>query len=288
MAAGEEHRGVTSGGVDRSYIRHVPPAHDGTTPLPLVVDVHGYSEGADIHVLTTQLGAFGDEHDFVTITPQGLGVVARWDPALESADVAFVGDLLDDVEGTLCIDLDRIHVAGFSNGAFLTSAVACAYADRVASVAPVAGIQDPDGCEPDRPVPIVAFHGTADGFVSYDGGLGEAAARLPAPDGSDRTLGDVGVTASGGPSVPEVAATWAERNGCETTPDVEEVADDVTLISYPCPTGADVELYRITDGGHAWPGSAFSASIERIVGRTTMSISANEVLWRFFEEHPLR
>ena len=54
-----------------------------------------------------------------------------------------------------------------------------------------------------------------------------------------------------------------------------------------CRGGADVQLYRITDGGHTWPGSAFSQNIESIVGRTTMTIDANEIMWAFFQQHPL-
>jgi polyhydroxybutyrate depolymerase len=253
------------------------------------------------------LSAFGDEHGFITLTPQGRGRVPLWDTTLGGQDLAFVGDLLDEAEHTLCLDTNRIYVTGLSNGAFMTSAVACQYADRVAAVAPVAGIRDIDGCDPSRPVPVVAFHGTADQFLSFEGGPGPAVANLPAPDGSDRSVADVqaesqgqsggepgggrSVTgadpAPGDPSVPEIVAHWADRNGCDAEPRAEDVADDVRLDSYSCPPGADVELYRIIDGGHTWPGSDFSASIESVVGKTTMSISADEVMWEFFQEHPL-
>ena len=46
-------------------------------------------------------------------------------------------------------------------------------------------------------------------------------------------------------------------------------------------------LYRVTGGGHAWPGSTTSAAIEGIVGHTTMSIDANAIMWKFFVAHPL-
>lgn len=290
MAAGEELVTTTSGDVQREYYRHVPPAHDGTTPVPVVLDFHGYSEGATIHLRMSELGPYGDEQGFVTITPQGLGEVARWEASLGSADLAFVSDLLDEVGETLCVDLERIYVAGLSNGAFMTSAIACELADRVAAVAPVAGVRAIEGCEPSRPVPVVAFHGTDDGYVGYDGGLGERAANLPAPDGSGRTLGELGLEVLDepvGPSVPEIVAAWAQRNGCDATTSETVIAEDVVLISHDCPPGADAQLYRIEGGGHAWPGSAFSAQVEPLVGRTTFSIDANEVMWAFFQDHPL-
>ena len=56
---------------------------------------------------------------------------------------------------------------------------------------------------------------------------------------------------------------------------------------YRCPRGADVDFYRIEGGGHTWPGSEFSKQIEAAVGPTTFSISADEVMWKFFSAHPL-
>ena len=283
---GQAEARLASGGVERTYIREVP-AVEG--PAPLVLDFHGYSEGAAVHVQMSELPAFGVEQGFVTLVPQGLGEPSRWDVALDSADLDFVGDLLDEAERTLCIDPARIYVTGLSNGAFMTSSVACRYADRVAAIAPVAGIRDPEGCDPARPVPVLAIHGTDDQFVTYEGGLGERALDLPAPDGSGRTLREVGVEARppGEPSVPEIVAAWAARNGCGEAGPPQPVTEDVDRIAHRCPTGVAVELLRIDGGGHAWPGSALSAAVASIVGRTTMTISANEQLWAFFQDHPL-
>jgi len=68
---------------------------------------------------------------------------------------------------------------------------------------------------------------------------------------------------------------------------MSKVANGVTLISYSCPHNASVELYRITNGGHAWPGSTFTRSIAKVVGFTTFAISANAIMWNFFQHHPL-
>lgn len=287
-AAGEEQRTIESGGIERWYIRHVPAGADGRTPQPLVLDLHGYAEGAVVHVQMSQLGVLGDQEGFVTVTPHGTGDVVRWDTSPTGPDVAFLAAVLDEVEADVCIDRNRVHVAGLSNGAMMTSTVTCALADRVASVAPVAGVTDVDGCELPRPVPMLAIHGTADTFVAYEGGLGEAATNLPAPDGSGRTLGELGLQTGGGPSIPEIMAGWAERNGCEPAPDDEQVADDVVRSRYPCPEPVEVELYTVIDGGHAWPGSALSQAVEGVVGRTTTSISASELMWQFFQRHPRR
>jgi polyhydroxybutyrate depolymerase len=297
VGPGEEKVSVTSRGAERSYIRHVPPSYRNDTPMPVVLDFHGYAEGADIHVKMSGLGAFGDSKGFITITPAGLGPVPHWDFSLDGADMAFTGDLLDDVESTLCVDTRRIFVDGLSNGAFMTSAIACRYADRVAAAAPVAGIMDIPGCKPARPIPIVAFHGTADKFVSFDGGLGSAVASLPAPDGSGRSIGSAPPASASPaaaspatpkpPTVPEIVAAWAKRDGCQPNPTETKIGDDVVHVVHPCPPGMAVELYRIEGGGHAWPGSPFSQQVANFVGKTTMTISADEVMWDFFVAHPL-
>jgi polyhydroxybutyrate depolymerase len=289
VAPGEEKVTTTSGGVERWYFRHVPPGYDGTQATPVVLDLHGYAEGATVAVLMSKLGALGDQEGFITITPEGTGPVPRWDTEFDSADVAFIGDLLDELGETLCVDERRVFVTGLSNGAFMTSSLACVYADRIAAAAPIAGVRAPIGCDPARPVPAVVFHGTADEFVAFDGGFGSAVANLPNPDGTPGTIGTP--TTSGAerrPSIPETVAAWAKRNGCTGKPTEREVASDVTLIRYRCPGRADVAFYRIEGGGHSWPGSEFSRQIESVVGPTTFSISANDVMWRFFEHHPLR
>lgn len=287
--------------VPRWYLRFTPSAHDGTTPVPLVLDIHGYSEGAEVHKGQTGLGAYGEQEGFVTVMPHGDGPVPRWVFTSGSTDVDFLGQVLDEVEADLCIDTNRIYVTGLSNGAFMTSALMCDLSDRFAAAAPVAGIQPIGDCDPARPIPVVAFHGTDDPFVSWDGGLGPAVSSLPLPDGTGslgdtlEQTGEADAEAQAGidlgddaPSVPEIAAIWAERNGCEPEPTEEPVAEDVVLVTFDCPNGADVELYRIEGGGHTWPGSDFMLGAVDLVGTTTMAIDANEIMWEFFQAHPLR
>ena len=287
-APGQTTIDLAAGGTSGTYIRHLPPSYTGRQPMPLIIDLHGYSETAAIHVAISGLGAYGDIHHFITLTPQTVGPVPLWSTALDGKDVAFIGGLLDTAEKTLCIDQARVYVTGYSNGAFMTSAIACKYSSRIAAAAPVAGIQEIAGCAFSRPVPVVAFHGTDDPFVPYDGSVGKAALKLPAPDGSGRTLGQLGTGApKKGPSIPEATAAWAKRNGCSAAATDRKVTSDVTLISYACPPGAQVELYRVTGGGHAWPGSKVDKSLESVVGHVTLSISANDIMWAFFQAHPL-
>jgi len=289
-APGEATLPFTGAGMDSTLILHVPPMATVAEPLPLVLDLHGYSEPATVHVQLSGLAAYGDTVGFVTAIPQVTRPVPRWDSNVGSPDVRYLDELLDQLEATVCVDTNRVYVAGLSNGAFMTSILACDLSDRISAVAPVAGIQSPDDCRPERPVPVIAFHGTADTFVPYTGGLGSSVAALPNADGTG-TIGTGPPSSdpvSTGPPVPERAAMWAVRNGCARDPAATPVTHDVTLVEFPCPPGDEVELYRIADGGHSWPGSQLSGAVASIVGKTTMSIDATTLMWDFFVAHPLR
>ncbi len=291
LPSGDADRTIASGGVERSYVLSVPTGYDGTTPMPVVVDFHGYLEGAKVHTAMSELRTLGESEGFLTVTPQGTGKVPSWNFTPDGADVAFVDDLLDELESALCIDTSRVYASGMSNGAMMTSTLACTTSDRFAAVAPVAGIITIDQCSADQPVPAIIFHGTDDQFVAFEGGLGTGALELPTADGGTiggggsvgNELDGLSVEGFAPDTVPERAATWAERNGCDPETDTEAVSDSVDLITFRnCPSNGAVELYVIDGGGHSWPGSDFSAAIESVVGPTTTDIDATALMWEFF------
>ena len=116
-----------------------------------------------------------------------------------------------------------------------------------------------------EPVPIMAFHGTDDACVPYDGGT----------------------TTCGAGSFPiapveQNLAAWATFNGCDVEPATAPVSENVSAISYDaCPSGTAAVLYRIDGGGHTWPGSI---DVRRL-GVTTHEIDATALIWAFFEAH---
>jgi len=278
-APGQTTRTFAADGRSGTYIQDVPAAADH--PLPLVVDLHGYLEPALLEHDGSGLGAFGDSHGFLTVTPQiDEPGWPRWDFGQHSADVSYLSDLISTVESSSCVDLRRVYVSGLSMGAFTTSSLACQLSNRIAAVAPVAGLQDFPWCATTRPVPVVAFHGTADPLVAYGGGQGVNARFLPGA--SDDSLNGPGPT-----SIPANAAAWAHRNGCAAQPHQQPIAADVTLTTYPCPADATVELYSVLGGGHTWPGNPSVVSPTPLVGTTTTSINATQIMWDFFQSHPL-
>ncbi|MFZ4720411.1 MAG: glycerophosphodiester phosphodiesterase family protein [Ilumatobacteraceae bacterium] len=285
---------LDAAGLPGTYTSYLPPAYDGATPLPVVLGLHGWTQTPGLLATESDLPARSAAWRFVAVTPDITREVPHWETDVDGGDVQWFGALLDRLEQDLCIDTNRIYVTGMSNGAMMTSTLACALADRLAAAALVAGITDPTGCAPSRPVPFVAFHGTDDPYLAYDGGVGDKALTLPAADGNG-TIGDQSATtgtsdlagAIAAP-VPDRVAAWATRNGC-TTPAPEATAtatDDIDMAFYEGCT-APAEFYSVAGGGHTWPGSTFDQAIVDLVGATTTSIDATTVMWQFFMEHPL-
>ena len=271
------------------------PAAGATVPLPLVFDLHAYLETAQSADLVTGLSAYGKAHGFITVTPQVQETVPHWDDAPGSADRAFIVDLLDHIESTRCVNLRRVYIAGYSNGAFMTSSMVCELGGRLAAVATVAGIQAPAGCHPNRPVPVIAFHGTADPLVPYHGGGMTAAAKaLIGPDGTGTFGSLVGTPAIAGIApltapIPTELARWASRNHCAPHATSTKAAADVTLIAFRCPNHDTVELYQEDGDGHTWPGSKFTnlPAVRAKLGPTTFAINADQLIWAFFRSHSL-
>ncbi len=284
---------LSAAGLDGTYTSYLPPAYDGATPLPLVLGLHGWTQPAALFATESDLPARSSRHRFVAVTPDITRDVAHWETAIDSGDVQWISALLDEVESTTCIDTNRVYVMGMSNGAMMSSTLSCALADRIAAAAPVAGITDPAGCAPTRPVPVMTFHGTDDPFLAYDGGLGPKALDLPAADGSG-SVGDQAGTGLSVPSdlaapVPDRWGAWAERNGCEGESVDAPLWDDVTMFTFAADDVCDAPaiLYTVIGGGHTWPGSTFDQSIAELVGPTTTTIDATELIWQFFRAHPL-
>lgn len=270
---------TTSGGAERWYLVTAPEDEE---PLPLVVDMHGFMEGAEVHALMSDLGTFGLQQGFVTVFPHGTGDPVQWGVGLDSPDLDFIDAVVAEVTASRCIDTSRVYATGLSMGAMMTSLLACTRADTFAAFAPVNGIQLPDGCAPARPVPVLAFHGTADPILLFNGGV----------DTSSFTGGEPGASATipeeadlDGPGYPATLASWADLQGCTDPVDVEEAP--VVDRTWTCPAGAALEFVIVEGQGHGWPGSEFAESIGGITGPQADGVDANTRIWEFFQQHQL-
>lgn len=255
---------LPSGGETRQYLLHVPPDLSGTSPVALVVNIHGFTSNAFEQERLSGMSAKADAEGFIVVYPQALGDPPTWRVGpLEggAADQAFITDLIAHLATQFPIDPRRIFATGISNGGGMVDRLVCEQAGLFAAAGPVSGAYLFGGmCTPTRPVPIVAFHGTADQIVPYEG--------------QGRVL----------PAIPLWAAAWADRNTCASGPSVVNQHGEVTAEAWSgCSQGADVVLYTVEGRGHSWPGASLLPGLDL----ATQDIDATDVIWDFFKTHPM-
>jgi polyhydroxybutyrate depolymerase len=255
------------GGVERSYLVHVPAAYEGTSPIPLMLGFPASEMTPEAFAGLTGLSDASDGYGFLMVTLSAAGDPAHWNSLAnggEVDDLVFATAVMDAVASAYCIDESRVYVAGYSGGGGMAQALACDDPERIAGIAVVASTFL--SCRAN--VPMVAFHGMEDPFVPFEGGT------LAPPAGQSQVF----------PSVRRAASEWARAVGCDGLASISRPASEVELSTYKrCFHGdGEVLLYAIVGGGHTWPGSV--ANIEQL-GFTTQQLDATQVIWDFFTEH---
>ncbi|HUJ70694.1 MAG TPA: PHB depolymerase family esterase, partial [Verrucomicrobiae bacterium] len=182
LKPGNHELSLKTGGRDRVYSLHLPPAYDGKHLLPLVIVLHGGGGNAEGAIRMTGFNQKADKEGFVVVYPNGSGRLKTrlltWNSgnccgyALDSGvdDVGFIRALIDELKKTRAVDPQRVYATGISNGGMMTYRLACELSDKIAAIAPVAGALNLENCQPTRPVSVIIFHGTADEHVLYNGG----------------------------------------------------------------------------------------------------------------------
>jgi polyhydroxybutyrate depolymerase len=219
-------RTIDVGGVKRSYLLDVPDSVRPRAPTPVLFDFHGFGHSAAGVWRVSGFKDLAAREGFITVYPDGLPVEllgrsgAGWQifSLGDNRDVAFTRAVLDDLERTYCVDRARVYATGFSNGAFFSTLLACAMADRFAAVAPVSGGRLTVPCDPRRAVPIIIFHGRQDDVVPVQ-------------------------------QARQARDAWVEKDGCR------EHASDGCEWHRECRDGAEVR-YCEADFGHHWPPEA--------------------------------
>ena len=267
-------------GLERRYKVHVPPQYDPARPTPLVISLHGGGGSMEYQASDENYGQISkaDHEGFVVVFPNGYsrfpgGKFATWNagrccgPARDRNvdDVGFLRKLVERLGVQLNVDRKRVFATGMSNGAMMAHRLACEAPDLVAAIAPVAGTDNTETCNPARPVPVLEFHARNDENLPFEGGRGKKSRAGAVTDFT---------------SVPETVSRWVRRNGCEAKP--RRVLDRpgawCERYSGCRDPRAEVELCVTETGAHSWPGAKRTRGDEP----ASTAISANDLMWDFF------
>lgn len=262
-------------GIMRNYNVHVPPGFSDSDTLPLVLNLHGLLMNAVSQETYSGFSPIADRERFIVVYANGIS--NSWNtfniPYHGGVDdVGFLSALIDTLHTHYHINLNRVYSTGMSNGGFMSYRLACELSGRIAAIASVTGSMTDSMmyyCNPARPVPVMRIHGTSDLIVNYNG----SAAILP---------------------VDTCNAYWKHRNACPGAVDVQAIPnmvtnDNCTAERYTwtdCDNQSQVVFYKITDGGHTWPGA--DDMFGGIAGATNRDFNASEAIWEFFNQYDLQ
>ncbi|MBL0007562.1 MAG: T9SS type A sorting domain-containing protein [Saprospiraceae bacterium] len=264
---------ITFAGIQRDYILYVPEIYTPGEAVPLILNFHGYTSNAFEQLNYGDFRPIADTAGFIVVHPMGtvdlLGNT-HWNVGWGTSsvdDLGFTAALIDSLSAEFSINQDRIYSTGMSNGGFMSYHLACELSERIAAIASVTGtmnVNQPATCSPGHPMPVMEIHGTADATVPYTGNF---------------LFG----------TTPAAVAYWVTYNNCESTPSITAIPDtdggDGCTAEHQVYTGGNngstVEHFKIINGEHTWPGSAFGG-----VG-TNQDIDACNEIWRFFSKYDI-
>ncbi|WP_084051697.1 extracellular catalytic domain type 1 short-chain-length polyhydroxyalkanoate depolymerase [Mycobacterium avium] len=265
-----------SGGMDRTYMLHVPAGD----PVGLVLSLHGGGGTGIAQRGLTGFDAVADVHNLLVVYPDGYekswadGRGASPADRHHVDDVAFLVGLVTKLQNDYRVAPGHVFVTGMSNGGFMSNRLACDRADVFAAVAPVAGTLGVGvACNPSRPVSVWAAHGTADPLVPFKGGAVRGRGGL-----------------SHAVSAEAMVDKWRKADGCQGDPSMELLPDarDGTVVhrfdSTSCAASTEVVFYRIDKGGHTWPGGKQYLPAA-VIGPTTHTLDGSEAIAEFFLAH---
>ena len=204
---------LTFDGLQRDYRVHVPPAAASGKPLPLVLNLHGATQNAQLEEITSDMDPNADTNGYLVAYPDGTRIskVLTPDPVAKNAqygwnagmccglpvtkhinDVGFLLKVISDIAAKTPVDLKRVYMTGISNGGMMAYAMAAEASGHFAAISSISGQVEipaihPDPVRPDHGVPQ---RGRPHRQVQRDAEQGSAAS--PFRDGRHRPMGQGG------------------------------------------------------------------------------------------------
>jgi polyhydroxybutyrate depolymerase len=247
--------------VSREYKLYVPESYDATTPVPLMLNFHGFGGSSLEQLRSSDMRALAESENFILIYPQGtmLEGYAHWNTYLPGGDnksdvddFGFVEAMLDELSLNYAIDSDRVYATGYSNGGDFTYTLACFLSDRVTGIASVSGLMwegTLSECVTTHPTAVLSIHGTSDNSRPYDGWEGYLL------------------------SIVDSTAFWNDQNNITSAATITNVSNNIERFDY---VGGDGNVanrhYKIRGGGHIW----FSI--------TDDGIQTDQIIWEYLSQ----
>lgn len=262
---------VDSDTIFREFILQVPQNYDENIPTPLIINMHGFGDCATDY--SKSIGDFynfselANEENIIVVYPQGAYRPEKedtyWEPGdtginnIYDNDIYFIEELIASLKNEFNINSEMIFACGYSNGGMMAYSLACNRSSLFAAIGIMSGTMLEEDCSLEKAVPIIIFHGIADGVLPYNGNVWYQ-------------------------SVEEVINFWLDQNNINISSRISSQLNggNVVVDKYSEGNNSCIELYTINEefdkaGGHVW----FSDTIE--------GTTPNRIMWNFFKDNCL-
>ncbi|HET6280451.1 MAG TPA: hypothetical protein VFH73_05780 [Polyangia bacterium] len=194
-------KNTMSGGVARSYRLYLPAGYAPMRPYPLIVLGHGCTgNGGTPFPIET-----ASKSDAIVVALKSVGSCFEYSPT--GADVTYFDTVLAEISASHCVDRNRVFMAGFSSGSWLTHTIGCVRAGTVRGQGNMSGNQvNLTMCK--GPIAALFAHDVADDQNSFAGAM-VARDRILKSNGCGTTT--VPWDYDGNPATP---STCVEYQGC--------------------------------------------------------------------------
>ena len=289
VAIGEKHIFHTIvNGDQREYIVYIPSHYNPANSYPIVFQLHGGTGNGEKFYRISGWNDLAEAHGFLVAYPtswaydlnsNGCGnrPVTSWNdfelidevcPAeVLRDDVAFISQMIDEIDGNFSIDTNRVYISGFSNGGGMTSRLSIELSNRIAAVGIMAGSLPGDTTAtftPARILPIHVMIGTVDDKVgevtSFPNGL---PMDLPA------------VIAE--PHINNLLTTWATAFDLNMNYIITDSIGSVITAQFNGNSGAPDHLLRFS----------LLENVEHAFPNPPNRPGAADIFWQFFEPYSL-
>jgi polyhydroxybutyrate depolymerase len=224
----------------------LPTTYSEATPVPLLIDLHGFTGDGPSQSLFSFMQAAAETRGVAYVAPNGLldsSGSRFWNASSaccnfggsQVSDVDYIQSLIEEISSKVAIDKSRIYLFGHSNGHFMSYKFACSTEGVVTAISGLAGAMDidPRTCN-NKPMNVLHIHGTSDATISYEGGA---------------------ILGNRYPSAEKSVAQWALVNSCTKPREAEfellssMQGPETSQITYAC-AKKSLELWRINGGVH--------------------------------------
>jgi polyhydroxybutyrate depolymerase len=224
----------------------LPTTYSDATPVPLLIDLHGFTGDGPSQSLFSFMQAAAETRGVAYVAPNGLldsSGSRFWNASSaccnfggsQVSDVDYIQSLIEEISSKVAIDQSRIYLFGHSNGHFMSYEFACSTEGVVTAISGLAGAMDidPRTCN-NKPMNVLHIHGTSDATISYEGGA---------------------ILGNRYPSAEKSVAQWALVNSCTKPREAEfellssMQGPETSQITYTC-AKKSLELWRINGGVH--------------------------------------